>query len=438
MHPKQRVSIPAFFGRLFIPLLSAISFAVTLNCAAAPKFVVTPDVESGVYEPGAKVTWNVVATEDGKPLEGKINFNVMKGGLTELSSGSTELKDGKAQISGSRDNPGTILLTLKYKAADDAKEVVARGGAAFAPKKIMASEPPPADFDSFWKSKIAELDAVPMNVKLERVDVGDTNIEYFKITMDNIRGSKIQGQIARPAGKHNLPALLQVQWAGVYPLQRDWVLGYARKGWISLNISAHDLPIDETASFYAEKNKTDLNDYPGIGNDDREKSYFLRMFLSCRRAVDYLAQDPDWDKKALVVHGGSQGGYQAIVTAGLHPAVTAFAASVPAGCDHTGKIAGRLPGWPNWASRTWQKKDEQKMLETSRYFDAMNFATRAKCPSLIGMGLVDTTCPSEGVFATINQLKGPSEVIIMPLADHGGDHKIYNMALGPFLEKQKK
>jgi cephalosporin-C deacetylase len=93
------------------------------------------------------------------------------------------------------------------------------------------------------------------------------------------------------------------------------------------------------------------------------------------RAVDFLTQRPDWDGKHLVVQGGSQGGYQAIVTAGIHPAVTAFAANVPAGCDHTGKQAGRLPGWPNWASRTWQKKDEQKMLETARYFDAMNFAT---------------------------------------------------------------
>ena len=98
--------------------------------------------------------------------------------------------------------------------------------------------------------------------------------------------------------------------------------------------------------------------------------------------------------------------------------VTAFAANVPAGCDHTGKQAGRLPGWPNWASRVWQKKDEQKMLTASRYFDAMNFATRAKCPGLIGLGLVDPVCPAEGIFATCNQLQGPKEIVIMPKAGH--------------------
>jgi cephalosporin-C deacetylase len=64
---------------------------------------------------------------------------------------------------------------------------------------------------------------------------------------------------------------------------------------------------------------TTLKDYVSIGNDDRDKSYFLRMYLSCYRAADYLAHRPDWDGRTLVVTGTSQGGMQAIVTAGLHP-----------------------------------------------------------------------------------------------------------------------
>jgi cephalosporin-C deacetylase len=153
--------------------------------------------------------------------------------------------------------------------------------------------------------------------------------------------------------------------------------------------------------------------------------------------VEYLTKREDWNKKALVVHGGSQGGYQSIVTAGLHPAVTAFAANVPAGCDHTGKQAGRAPGWPNWAARL-MGKDAARTLAASRYFDAMNFATRIQCPGLIGLGLIDPVCPPEGVLATVNQMKGPKKVIIMPRSDHGGDHKAYNAVFGPFLEEQKK
>ncbi len=405
------------------------------------KVAVAPDVESGVWEPGQKASWTVTVTEGDAAAAGKVTAIVRLGGLGEISRSELELKGGKSRVTASRPDPGAILVEVRYRPPGAARDVVGLGGAVFAPDRIRPSAPPPADFDAFWKRKIAELEAVPMNVQLSRIDVGDASVEYFTITMDNIRGTKIRGQVARPAGKSPLPAILQVQWAGVYPLHRDWVLGHARGGWLALNISAHDLPIDENAEFYRDKSANELKDYPGIGCDDREQSYFLRMFLSCYRAVEYLTKRPDWNRKALAVHGGSQGGYQAIVTAGMHPAVTAMAASVPAGCDHTGKQARRAPGWPQWAGRTWQGKDEVKMLQAARYFDAMNFAPRVKCPALVGVGLIDTVCPPEGVIATFNQFKGPKKLVILPRAGHGGDgnaHRAYYAAFGPFLEEAKR
>lgn len=415
---------------LFV-LLSLSSFAL-----AEPKIVITTDKPAAVYEANSKATWTIEIKDGDQPVTGEFSYVVKKGGLEEFMKET--LPADKPQTVWHSGGAGFVLLEVKYK-PEGGKEIKGLSGVVFAPGEIKASAPPPDDFDAFWKAKIAELDAVPMNVQAEKIDIGDPKIEYYKITMDNIRGRKIYGQLAKPAGDDKkLPALLQVQWAGVYPLNRDWVVGHAKQGKLSFNIIAHDLPIDEKPEFYKAKADKELNDYPGQGNDDRETSYFLPMFLSCRRAVDFLTQRPDWDGKHLVVHGGSQGGYQAIVTAGIHPAVTAFAASVPAGCDHTGKQANRQSGWPNWASRVWQKKDEKKMLETARYFDAMNFATRVKCPGLIGLGLVDPVCPAEGIFATCNQLQGPKDIVIMPNADHGGDHKAYHAKFGPFIEKHTK
>ncbi|HVR86792.1 MAG TPA: acetylxylan esterase, partial [Planctomycetota bacterium] len=261
---------------------------------------IAPDVDSGVYEPGKPATWSIQVRTGTEPGAGKVSYVVRPGGAGESAKGELDLVDGKAQVSASRENPGTLLLEVKYRPAGADKDMVARGGAVFAPDQIAPSAPVPDDFDAFWKAKIAELAAVPYDTVLTPVDVGNPAVEYYKITMNNIRGSKIQGQIARPAGKTELPALLQVQWAGVYPLDRNWVIAHAKNGWISMNILAHDLPIDEKEPFYKEKAAKELNDYPGQGNDDREKSYFLRMFLSCYRAVEYLTQRPDWNKKALV------------------------------------------------------------------------------------------------------------------------------------------
>jgi cephalosporin-C deacetylase-like acetyl esterase len=62
-------------------------------------------------------------------------------------------------------------------------------------------------------------------------------------------------------------------------------------------------PIDNPASFYQEQSAGPLKNYWMIGNDDREQSYYLRMYLSCYRAIDYLRQRPGWDSKTLVVNG---------------------------------------------------------------------------------------------------------------------------------------
>jgi len=422
-------------------LVLLYSVALYAGQPAATVFEIKPDKELGTYAAGETVKWTVVIKHEGKPATGKATYTLKTGGLTAGQPTTVDLSaEGGFEASGTRADAGTLTLEVKYKPVGLDKEAAALGGAVFDYEKIKASMPPPDDFDAFWAAKIAELQAVPMNAVVTKVENKTPNVEYSKVTLDNIRGAKIYGHIAKPAGKTGLPALVQVQYAGVYGLKPENVTGSAQGGWLAFNITAHDIPIDESDEFYKKQSEGPLKDYRSIGNDDREKSYFLRMFLSCYRAVDYITQHPDWDKKTLIVVGGSQGGYQAIVTAGMHPAVTAFAGNVPAGCDHTGKTVGRLNGWPNWNG--WANgKDPAKMLETSRYFDAMNFATRAKCPALVGVGLVDAVCPPEGIFATYNQLKGPKQIMIMPRSGHGAEgpgHAAYYKVYNPFLLANRK
>ena len=194
-----------------------------------------------------------------------------------------------------------------------------------------------------------------------------------------------------------------------------------------LNVLAHDLPIDEPAEFYQKQAAGPLRNYWEIGNDDRETSYFLRMYLSCYQALEYLRSRPDWDGKTLVVAGASQGGQQTLVAAALHPRVTAALAMVPAGCDMLGPTVGRTGGWPQWYDCI-QGKDPAKVREASRYYDVVNFAPRIKCPVLVGYGLIDETCPPEGIQAAVNAISTPKEVIPLPQGEHleqDGSHQAY-------------
>jgi len=143
-----------------------------------------------------------------------------------------------------------------------------------------------------------------------------------------------------------------------------------------------------------------------------------------------LVERPDWDGRTLVVMGTSQGGQQTLMTAGLHPRITAALANVPAGCDLAGPEVDRSPGWPAWYYRT-AGKDAAKVIETSRYYDVVNFAPRIKCPVLVGVGLVDETCPPAGILAAMNRVKGRKEVVLLPGSDHQGKNNTHQ----PFYDR---
>lgn len=378
------------------------------------QLAITPDHPEGVYEIGETVTWSL--NFNAEPPTDSIQFTLKRGGLTVLKKGILFSRNSKTVISHYFNEPGAVLLEVAFTdAKGDQHSQVA--GAIAAPERINLSTEKPTDFDAFWNKQIAGLASISTKPKLRKEKSDTEGINYWKLEMNHIFDSKIRGQIARPKKGQKLPALLIVQWAGVYPLQKQWVLEKAKKGWLVLNINAHDLPIDKEDSFYKVQTEGPLKKYPGIGNEDKNTSYFLRMYLSCYQAAQYLTERSDWNRETLVVMGTSQGGMQSLVTAGLHPKISASLALVPAGFDMYGPKIGRRGGWPQWYNAT-ENKDAEKVRETSRYFDVANFIPRIKCPVLVGIGLLDQTCPPEGIYAGLNQLDTQKEIILLPNSEH--------------------
>ncbi len=271
---------------------------------------------------------------------------------------------------------------------------------------LKPSEETPSDFDAFWKANLDKLAKVPMNPVLTPVATEKPGIEIHIVRLDSV-DSHVQGYLAKPATPGKYPAMVMYQYAGVYKLNPDNAARYAEQGWLTLNVDSHDmLPSDDSG---APKN------YAGLNNDDRDKCYFLDMFLRDTRAIDYIASLPDWDGKTIVLTGGSMGGWQSLVTAALNPMrITAVAAKVPAGADINGSLHGRQTGYPNW------KMDDPKVVKTSPYFDPVNFAPRIRATTLIGMGFIDTTSPPAGVWSLYNQITAPKAIV--PLIDAGHDN----------------
>lgn len=375
---------------------------------------IIPDTIGGIYDIGDTATWTLHFSEDIN-LD-SLTYTIKRGGLTVVEKGGLNAINRTATVSYRFKEPGAVLLHIRAQDKNGRPVLRSAGGIA-APDEIDLSAIKPNDFDAFWEGQLNRLRNIPKNTKINKERSGSFGVDYFKITMDNIDGTHIRGQLARPSTQEKLPALLILQWAGVYPLQKDWVTDKAEDGWLVLNINAHDLPIDAEESFYEAQKAGPLKDYPTIGNDDQDSSYFLRMYLSCYRAAQYLTEREDWDGETLVVMGTSQGGLQSLMTAGLHPKTTAALALVPAGFDMLGPTVGRLGGWPQWYQNITHG-DSIQIREASRYYDIANFVPRIKCPVLVGIGLRDETCPPEGIYAGMNQLKSQKEIVLLPDSGH--------------------
>jgi cephalosporin-C deacetylase-like acetyl esterase len=158
--------------------------------------------------------------------------------------------------------------------------------------------------------------------------------------------------------------------------------------------------------------------------DNRNTYYYRRVYLGCLRANDYLVSLPNFDGQHLLVHGGSQGGQLAIVTAGLDSRVTALAPVYPACCDVTGYMHGRAGGWPHTfrpdfktGEPGFHSKNPEK-IKTLAYFDTVNFARRVKAPGLYSWGYNDLTCPPTSLFAAYNVIAAPKALNLALSAGH--------------------
>ena len=349
------------------------------------------------------------------PYTTRYRYTVKRNNFDVIASGRLDLARGPASIEVRLMEPAMLYMELSPVFADGIPSATAApivAGAAVAPERLLPSIPRPADFDSFWKSKIAQLERVPIDPVLTAGDSGRAGVEYATFTLNNVNGTHVHGQLAKPSRPGRLPGLVIFQWASPpYPLQKAWVTDRAAEGWLAVNIEPHDVLPDQPASYY-EALPPQLKNYQSIGRDDRDRNYFLQMYLADHRAIDYLASRPDWDGRTLVVMGTSMGGQQSLCAAGLDTRVTGLIVNEPSGADANGPLHGRAAGYPNWPA------DDPRAMATAQYFDTVNCATHIRVPSMVAMGFVDTTAPPVGIWIAFNQIRAPKEAVPMIDSPH--------------------
>jgi cephalosporin-C deacetylase len=420
MRPRVRRS-PSFW----LAVLTIASLSTVLWSAAAQPLVLRPHNPTGIYEPGATVGWTVYAEGAGASAGGTYTYRITKDWLVVLESGAFDPARGAVTLEARLSEPAMVHLDIT---APDGK-TRQRAAAAMAPRELRPTVPRPADFDAFWAGKIAMLRDIPAAPELTPAPSGRDGVEYATVRMRHINGAHVHGQLATPAGEGPFPAVLILQWAGgPYPLQKEWVTDRAAEGWLALNVMPHDVPGNMPAPFYAALPQL-LKGYNTIYDEDRDRNYFLQMYLGAYRALDFLAEHPNWNGKVLLATGTSMGGQQSLAVAGLHPRVTHVIVHVPAGADANGPTRGRAAGYPFWDAT------RPRVLETAQYFDTVNFASGIRAKSLLSLGFIDDVCPPVGIWIVYNQIRGPKELV--PLVDAPHNHQATQGQQQPYLDRQR-
>ena len=403
----------------------AVFFTTTLVSAQrrAPieqQLTFEPYHNTGIYNIGETVGWTVTPGPVAPAYRYK--WTIRRNNADVLKEGKLDLSSGKDKIEITGGEPEMIYVAIEpvAKLAADEGDVQANGfsggntgrnnglyavGAAVAPAKIGLSTPRPEDFDAFWSGKLAAQAKIPINPVLTPLQADVEGVEMSTFVLDAL-GSHTQGYFAKPATEGKFPALMLLQYAGVYALNAHAVASRAAEGWLVINVDSHDkLPSEPKGNV--------PQNYAAVGNTDRESSYFLNMYLRDSRALDFLMTRPEWDGKTIVLMGTSMGGQQSLMLAGLRPDnITAVLVCVPAGADSNADLHGRKAGYPNWPSK------DPKVMNTALYFDTVNFASRIKAPVLAAMGFIDTVSPPAGIWTELNQISVPKEPLPMIESEH--------------------
>jgi len=386
-----------------------------VNLAAQPserfvKVIVTPDHADWLYKPGEPVKFMVSVYRNNVLLKGaKLRYEIGPEKMEPTKKETTTLKDGTMALDGGTMKTAGFLRCIAT-ADVDGKEYRGLTTAGFAPDQIKPTVENPADFQSFWDKAKADLAKIPIDARMTLLPERCTELtNVYQLNLQNINGSRFYGILCVPKKEGKYPAILRVPGAGVRPY--NGMINEADKGFITLEVGIHGVPVTMDPIVYDNLARGALNGYPMTNLDDRDRYYYKRVYLGCVRAVDFLVSMPQFDGQNLGVTGGSQGGALSIITAGLDSRIKWLAAFYPALSDVTGYLHGRAGGWPHmFTGDNLAYNNKPDRIKTTGYYDVVNFARLVKVPGRYSWGFNDEVCPPTSMYAAYNLIPGAKEL----------------------------
>ena len=267
----------------------------------------------------------------------------------------------------------------------------------------------------FWRDTRAILDATPVDAALfDCPERSGREYQTWSVALHSYGGQRLRGFYTRPrhlppAGR--FPALLAVPGYGG---SKEIPYHVAMHGFAVLtlfpraqgeSIAEWDLPAGATKLTYHIT--------------DRDAYYYRAGYMDCVRGVDFLAQRDEVDAARIGMWSRSQGGGFTLSTAALDHRIAAAVAEQPFLCNYPAAID--IDTRPYHELRNYalaHPEQRQTMLDTLHYFDTLTLADAIQCPTLVNIGMADTTCPHDTIRPVFDRITAHKSLLVYPDLPH--------------------
>lgn len=313
-------------------------------------------------------------------------------------------------------------------------------------ESVRVEPDPPEDFEEFWRSTLEALNAIPLNLTIERLPAGvadrahvaggsgsdgqgggssdrtqEDDVWLGVWSADSLGGRRISGPISvpkRPTG---------AQWVyghgyGSIQSGSGWRPDLARRGFIAVGCDARGY------------NRSRIEGDPGVPGwatcriEDKERYILRGAIADTIRAVQAARAIDGADPSRTVLAGGSFSGGTAILAAPWIEGLRYVAVSVPTfgAYDLRRTLVKRGSGAEiNALMERLGPRERAALEETLRYFDAVNAASFIRSvPVTVGLGVSDAVVPGETVAAIYHALATEDKELLSYACSHTNHPRI--------------
>ncbi|MDQ4106598.1 MAG: acetylxylan esterase [Actinomycetota bacterium] len=268
----------------------------------------------------------------------------------------------------------------------------------------------PPDFVPFWERTRAELGRVAPDVSCEPLRTEDPSLKFDAIEFGSLGEVRVSGYVIRWKDEARRPLIVHSHGYGG-GLDTKWRWARAGANVVGVEIRGYGRSRDALPS-------PSSWGYVLTGIESPEEHVLRGAVCDYMRAVEVGREILGSATSRTILNGTSFAGGLAVMSEAVMQIADLLVAAVPSFGWVEGRRVLAKEGSGQEINHYLEAHPEREedVVTVLSYFDPVNFAGWIRCPTLIGVGLVDEVVPAPTVYAIADHLSGPHEVIELPVS----------------------